>query len=119
MVRNAAALSKAGHEVIVVTPVFEKGCIGYDETLLATEAWKYMPVSVLDENGKIRALVRIIRKLAFALASRLALPALGSQALVYGASTVKRTIEQLDGDLYLAQQQATLPLVAQVAIAKG
>ncbi len=119
MVRNAAALSKAGHEVFSVTPVFEKGYIGYDEKLLATEAWKYMPVSMLDKNGKIRAPVRIIRKLAFALASRLAWPALGSQALVYGAGAVKRILDELDGDLYLAQQQATLPLVAQVAIAKG
>lgn len=119
LVRNAAALSKGGHSVVVVTPVIESAFIGFDEKLVAEENWKYIPVSMLNERAELKKSVRAIRKAAFSIASAIPLPANGSDALIYGARKIRNTIFALDADLYLAQQQASLPLVAQVAIAKG
>lgn len=119
LVRNASALSRAGHEVIVVTPVIESVVIGFDEKLVARENWKYVPVPMLDNNGKVKKSIRGLRKVAFAIASRIPMPTHGSNALVYGAGIIKKTISDLEADLYLAQQQAALPLIAQIANSKG
>lgn len=118
MVRNAAALSTAGHQVFVITPLIERPLIEYDEILVACEQWQYLPVSMLNKHGEIELSFRFLRKLAFAITSRIPLARFGSIALIYGAPRLKSAIQALEADLYIAQQQASLPLVAQIASKK-
>jgi hypothetical protein len=119
LVRNAAALSNAGHEVVVVTPLIETAMIEYDKALVANEQWQYLPVPMLNKHGEIKLSFRLYRKLMFAIASRIPLATAGSNAMVYGAPRLKSIIKNLQADFYIAQQQATLPLVAQIARKKG
>ena len=115
LVRNADALSAAGHEVTVITPVLEHSMLAFDSELVARSKWKYLPVSLLNSAGEIGFSYRIFRKIIYSIASKLPLPRFGSKALIYGEPKMASVLKHLDADMYLAQQQASLPLVAQVA----
>jgi len=118
LVRNADALAAAGHDVVVVTPVSEPDVIPFDNALVARSAWRYEPVSLLGDSRQLSISHRLIRRIMAATFTRWPASKMGSYALMYGASSLRSVLGNLNADLYLAQQQACLPLVASVAVSK-
>lgn len=118
LVRNADALAEAGHDVVVVTPVFEPDFVSFDESLTRSASWDYVPVPIMGSRGRVRFRERAVRRLSQEVLKRMPAPTLAAKALMYGASALEEQLRRLDGDLYLGQQQATFPLVAKVASAR-
>ncbi|MES2922359.1 MAG: glycosyltransferase [Verrucomicrobiota bacterium] len=115
LVRNAGALSAAGHKVTVVTPVFEAGHVKEDHRITTGALWEYIGVPLLHPSGKsIPVMPRLIRRSVFEVASRLGVASLGSTALIYGSERVMRAAN-IKADFYLGQQQSSLPIVASLA----
>jgi len=119
MVRNATALSAAGHHVTVVTPAFEPSMTAIDELVAQTAEWNYRPVDLLGARAKLGLMDRVFKRIWNFLLRRRPIAQIGHLALVYGAHSLKRVLQELDADLIVAQQQAVLPLVAEVALQKG
>lgn len=115
LIRNADALAAAGHNVHVITPIYDPRKIQDDKKIINKALWKYRGISVLNsKRKKIKVLDRVYRKLFFIIASKLGISEMGSLAYIYGYNKIIHA-PKLDADFYLAQQQCTIPLAAKIA----
>jgi hypothetical protein len=118
-VRNANALRDAGHRVTLLNPVFDLGVQAYDEKLARNGGWSYVGVPIVNAAGRIRLRHRILARCMWKALSHMGLARLGSLALMYGATRVAEAAERIPADFYLAQQHATVPIVAGLAQKHG
>lgn len=119
LVRNANALAEHGHDVTVVTPVLESAFVEFDEQIARRSRWRFLAVELLSGGHRLAFATRASRKLMSVMLGAFPLPKLGSFALMYGAQKIADTLSLLEMDLILAQQQAALPLVANMARSRG
>jgi glycosyltransferase involved in cell wall biosynthesis len=111
LVRDANALSNAGHEVIVITPRFVASWISYDEDLVRHAKWHYHYLDFLKTSlQKVQwRWIRLRRKLSCTLAQYIKQDWVTGYASDYANSELANLAVQYQADLYVAHQQQSLP----------
>jgi glycosyltransferase involved in cell wall biosynthesis len=111
LVRDAIALSEAGHEVRVVTAQYHSKLIEHDRRLADGALWQYEPVDLRgNKNWSHRwDYLRLRRRISAGLANWLPTAGLVARGYAYGNPEVSKLAAREPADLYVAYQHNSLP----------
>jgi glycosyltransferase involved in cell wall biosynthesis len=118
MVRNADALVDAGYDVRVVGVNFMPRMIEVDKSLIAIKRWRYDAVDFFYSHlSRLRwHYSRLRRRFCNYLADVLPFQFIDSRAYGYAIPELTRLVMSEYADLFIAQQQVTLPVAANAAL---
>jgi glycosyltransferase involved in cell wall biosynthesis len=111
LVRDANALSNAGHDVVVVTPRYAPTWVAYDEELVRSAKWHYYALDFFKTASQRTSwtLIRLRHKLSRTLTRYFLYDSLVAYASDYANLEIAHQAAQSGADLYVAHQQQSLP----------
>jgi len=119
LVREANALHGAGFDVVAITPQFVPRLVPFDREIVVAGGWRHRYVDFLNQSGRRWHFVRARRRIAAALADRVATEALVSRACNYANPELARLAAEEGAALYVAHQHHALPAAARAAARTG
>jgi glycosyltransferase involved in cell wall biosynthesis len=115
VIKEADALTEAGHQVCVVSIRVSEAVENRDEAVLKLAAWESRRI---DLRNRGRRLPLRVLKIAARTLHRLGGPARAQASSIYAAA-LAQAVRPLNADLYIAHYVAALPVVAQAARRTG
>ena len=121
LVREADALSVAGHQVVVVMPRFDRRWASLESTVTASARWELKTVDFLDgPTSSIRWLIaRAVRRICEIISRVLLLSPIAWRSTLYGYSGLKKIAMATQSDFYIAHAHPALPIAVAAAKANG
>src|SRR5262245_22416356 len=112
VVKEAAALARAGFDVTVLGAWFEMNLAQRDRELLAAQPFRFEPVLDVVENGGVLLAPRLRSKAASVLKQHLGIESRWQLGYAYPA--LRRRALALAAELYIAHSEAALAVAAEL-----
>jgi glycosyltransferase involved in cell wall biosynthesis len=121
LVREANALSAAGHDVVAVMPRFDRRWASLESTVTADGHWQLKTVDFLDgPTSSLRWIIaRGVRRICELISRVLPLRWIAWRSTVYGYSALEKVATATRADLYIAHAHPALPIAMSAAKANG
>jgi glycosyltransferase involved in cell wall biosynthesis len=117
MVRDASAITAAGHQVTVITPSFMSNWVPHDTKIVEKAQWKFIPIDFTNSSTAQRKwnYIRFRRRISSTLSEIIPHKAIIARACAYSNPELAFTAAKTKSDLYIAYQHYALPAASWAA----